>query len=86
MYKIINLIYNYMDKYKFHLLTSKNSDVGKIYRYTSEAFADLWCWRESEGEARADFYRFYLNKQDTAKGMQELSEFEKIKKANKQII
>ena len=72
--------------YKFILLESISTDGDRIYRYTSKAHKDLWCWRISISEARGDFYRFYLNIKDTARGMNEIMKFENIKKYNKNLI
>ena len=78
-----------MNKYKFNLLErniQNNGETETIYRYNSIKYKDLFMWRDSKNEAYRDFDRWLMYKQDTAKGMEELSELRAIEKVNSNIL
>jgi len=72
-------------KNKFYLLEGVSNEDKKIYRYHNK-YNNSLVWRETLREAKADWYRWFLNKQDNAKGLIEMNELDEIKKYNKEII
>ena len=73
-------------KLKFYLITGLSNENKSIFRYNSNKFKDILMWRDTEKEAKADFIRWYYNKRDMAKGLNEVMEIEEVGKYNKLLI